>query len=389
MRWAWLPWAFAGLLACAKVAPHDDHQGQPAPAPPSSSHEEEHGEIPKKVSLSTEVIAAAGIRSEAARRRQLDTGISLPGEVVVDPDKSARIASPVSGRLERVDFREGQIVKKGHVLATVRVPELGRLRAGRAVAQAKGKAARANAKRLRALADKGLASAQQALDAETEADTLDAEASGIATQMGALGAGGGSTVALRAPVTGTVLLRDAVVGQPLGPEQTIGIIADLSEVWFVARVFEKDLGRLRVGAKTDVELNAYGGRTFPGAVEYIGQQVDPVARTLTARIRLANPDQSLRVGLFGAARVTVTDADAGAEVLTVPHGAVTEVGGKAAVFVRHGGSEFEVHEVLLGRVGVGGTEVVSGLRAGEDVVVEGVFSVKSALLRGTFAEEEH
>jgi cobalt-zinc-cadmium efflux system membrane fusion protein len=157
----------------------------------------------------------------------------------------------------------------------------------------------------------------------------------------------------------------------------------------VARVFEKDLGRLRVGAKADVELNAYGGRTFPGVVEYIGQQVDPVARTLTARIRLANPDQLLRVGLFGTARVTVTDADAGADVLTVPHGAVTEVGGRAAVFVRHGNNEFEVHEVLLGRVGVGGTEVVSGLRAGEDVVVEGVFSVKSALLRGSLAEAEH
>jgi cobalt-zinc-cadmium efflux system membrane fusion protein len=389
MRWAWLPWAFAALLACAKVAPHEDHAGEPSAAPQGSAHEEGHGEIPKKVSLSADVIAAARIRSEPAGRRPLDIGISLPGEVVVDPDKSARVASPVSGRLERVDFREGERVQKGHVLATVRVPEIGRLRAGRAVAQSKSKAARANAKRLRALADKGLASAQQALDAETEADTLDAEASGIASQMGALGAGAGSSVALRAPVTGTVLLRDAVVGQPLGPEHTIGIIADLTEVWFVARVFEKDLGRLRVGAKADVELNAYGGRTFPGVVEYIGQQVDPVARTLTARIRLANPDQLLRVGLFGTARVTVTDADAGADVLTVPHGAVTEVGGRAAVFVRHGNNEFEVHEVLLGRVGVGGTEVVSGLRAGEDVVVEGVFSVKSALLRGSLAEAEH
>ncbi|MCK6536500.1 MAG: efflux RND transporter periplasmic adaptor subunit [Polyangiaceae bacterium] len=389
MRWAWSTLTVVCCLACSKEAPHREHGGHSDPAAPGSSHEAEHGEIPKKVSLSAEVVAAAGIRSEAARRSQLDTGLSLPGEVVVDPDKSARIASPVSGRLERVDFREGQLVKKGHVLATVRVPELGRLRASRTVAQAKSKAARANAKRLRALADKGLASEQQALDATTEADTLEAEAAGIASQMGAMGAGGGSTVALRASVSGTVLFRDAVVGQPLSPEQTLGTIADLSEVWFVARVFEKDLGRLRVGARADIELNAYARRTFPGTVEYIGQQVDPVARTLTARIRLANPEQALRVGLFGTARVTVTDADAGAEVLTVPHAAVTEVAGKAAVFVRHRDNEFELHEVVLGRVGVGGTEVVSGLRAGEDVVVEGVFSVKSALLRSTFSEEEH
>ncbi len=240
-----------------------------------------------------------------------------------------------------------------------------------------------------ALVDKGLASEQQALDAESEADALDAEAAGLRSQIGAMGGGGASSVTLRASVGGTVLFRDAVVGQPLSAEHTIGSIADLSEVWFVGRVFEKDLGKLRVGAKADVELNAYGKRTFSGSVEYIGQQVDPVARTLTARIRLKNPDSALRIGLFGSARVSAEGGESGGDVLAVPHSALTEVAGKPVVFVRHGEGEFEVHEVVLGRVGVGSTEIVSGLREGEQVVVDGVFSVKSALLRSTFAEEEH
>lgn len=389
MKRAWISLACAACLACSRPAHHDEHERHGEPHASASAHEGPHGEIPRRVSLAKEVIAAAQIKSEPARRGRIDAGVSLPGEVVADPDKSARIASPISGRIERVDFREGEVVKKGQLLATVRVPELGRLRAGQAVATAKSRAARANAKRLRALVEKGLASEQQALDAESEADALEAEAAGLRSQIGAMGGGGASSVTLRASVSGTVLFRDAVVGQPLSAEHTIGSIADLSEVWFIGRVFEKDLGKLRVGAKADVELNAYGKRTFSGSVEYIGQQVDPVARTLTARIRLKNPDSALRIGLFGSARVSAEGGEGGAEVLAVPHSALTEVGGKPVVFVRHGESEFEVHEVVLGRVGVGSTEIVSGLREGEDVVVDGVFSVKSALLRSTFAEEGH
>ncbi|MBK7580626.1 MAG: efflux RND transporter periplasmic adaptor subunit [Myxococcales bacterium] len=376
-------------VACNRPAPPDGHGEPVGSAPAPSSHEEPHAEVPTRVALSTEVMEAAGIKTLRIRRSRLDAGLSLPGEIVADPDRSARIASPVAGRIERVEFREGDSVKKGQLLAVLRVPEVGRLRASQTIAMTKSKTARANAQRLRALVGKGLAAEQQALDAETEADSLDAEATGLRSQLAALGSGGAASVTLRAPVSGTVLSRDAIVGQPVGTEHTLGSIADLSEVWFVGRVFEKDLGRLRVGASADVDLNAYAKRSFSGSLEYIGQQVDPVARTLTARVRLKNPEAVLRIGLFGAARVAADGNEAGAEVLAVPHAALTEIAGKTAVFVRHGEFEFERHDVTVGRSGVGSTEIVAGLSDGEVIVVEGVFAVKSALLRSTLLEEEH
>ncbi len=376
---------FLLLVACSKrVEP-----GAEQAAPPASAHEDEaaHEGVPSKVKLSDAVIADAKIGTAPAVREALAITLSLPGELLADPDKSARVSSPVAGRLERVDFKEGSAVKKGDVLAVVKIPELGKLRAESLAVAAKAKAARANADRLKALKEQRFAADQDVANAEAEASALEEEASGLREQLSALGGGStSSSLALRAPVSGIVLSRDATIGQPVTAEQTIASIADLSELWFLGRVFEKDLGQLRTGAAADVILNAYAKDVFHGTVEYVGKQIDPGSRTVTARIRLTNRDDLLRVGLFGTARVATDERDA--PVLAIPGDAVTEVAGKSVVFVRHPDGDFELHPVTLGRNGPGRVEILTGLREGEQVVVSGVFAVKSAILKSTFAEEE-
>lgn len=353
--------------------------------------EHEHEELQKQVTLDPEVITEARVSTTAATREALAITIALPGEIVADPDKSASIASPIAGRIERVSFREGSPVKKGEPLATIRVPDLGKLRSTLAATQARGKAARANAGRLKGLLEKRLASEQSYLDAMAEADSLDVEARAASEQLTALGMGaeGGaspSQLTLRAPVAGTVVSRDAVVGQPVTADEVIAQIVDLSELWFLGRVFEKDLGKLKLGAVVEVQLNAYPNERFSGAVEYIGQQVDPVARTVAARVRLTNRDSLLRVGLFGSAYVSTEHS--GQESIVIPRNAITEVAGKPVAFVRRAPTEFELHELTLGEGAGGKVQVVAGLHEGEQVVTEGVFTLKSAVLKATFAEEE-
>ena len=205
--------------------------------------------------------------------------------------------------------------------------------------------------------------------------------------MGATGEG--SELALRAPVGGTVVSRDAVVGQPVGTDHTIASIADLSELWFLARVFEKDLGRLELQAPAEVTLNAYPDERFDGKVEYIGKQIDPVARTVNARIRLTNREDHLRLGLFGTSHVVIKGSTVSNDpVLVVPRSALTEIAGKKVVFVRVAEGEFETHEVSVGEAAAGRVRILAGLREGEQVVVDGAFTVKSVLLRGTIAGED-
>jgi cobalt-zinc-cadmium efflux system membrane fusion protein len=390
----------SGCAACSRGSEKKQRENGPTAteqaaeegktAPAAHSDEPKHEELPTRVHLTEAVIRDAKLKTTPVVREPLAPTLILPGEIVSDPDKTARVSSPAPGRLTQVSFREGSTVKKGEVLGTVRVANVGNVRSSYNAATAKAASARGNADRLEGLAAKGLAAKQEAIAARAEADALDAEARGLSEQLRALGVGAsgtGSEIALRAAVGGVVLSRNAVVGQPVGQDETVATIADLSEVWFLARVFEKDLGRLSVGSKADVELNAFPKERFEGVVEYIGKQLDPVARTITARVRLANRNDLLRVGLFGSARVAIADDAKKGPVLVVPRDAVTEIGGKKVVFVRHADDDFEVHDVVLGDAALGKVEVVSGLREGELVVSDGVFTLKSAVLKSTLSED--
>lgn len=232
-------------------APHET----PTPAPSGSGaheHEEggEHEALPRRVKLSDVVLRDAKVEVALAAREALSETIALPGEIAADPDRLARISSPTAGRIDEVRMKEGAEVKKGDALVVLRVPEIGKVRSSLAVTAGKAAAARANAERLSELSSKRLASEQEALNAKAEADALEVDAKSLKEQLGALGAGasGALSITLRAPISGRVIARDAVVGQPVSSDQTLGSIAALDEVWFLGRVFEKDLGRLSLGA---------------------------------------------------------------------------------------------------------------------------------------------
>jgi len=377
------------LVACRREAPPERHE----PAPRSSAEhadEAKHEALPRKVKLSEQVIRDAQLQVAPATRQVLSETLALPGEIAADPDRLARISSPTAGRVEEVRFKEGAVVKKGDVLLVLRVPEVGKVRSTLAATESRAAAARANAERLSDLLAKRLASEQDALDAKAEADALGVEARSLREQLGALGAGssGAFAITLRAPISGTVIARDAVVGQPVSPEQTLGSVAALDDVWFLGRVFEKDLGRLTLGADAEVRLNAYPNQRFTGKVEYVGQQVDVAARAVTARIRLKNRDDLLRIGLFGSAEIALNSASKDVARLVVPRSAVTEIAEKSVVFVREHDGDFELHEVTLGRAAPGKVEILAGLREGEPVVTDGVFTLKSVVLKGSFAEED-
>lgn len=389
--------AFAVIaLACAgcpkeKPASHED----PKPAASGKSdaaHSDEpkHEGVAKRVRVPPAVVKDAKIVVAPVAKESLAITLVLPGELAPDPDRSARVSSPVAGRLDQISFKEGSTVKKGDVLAIVRVPELGKIRSAQAAAAAKATAARSNADRLKALVDKKLAAEQEALTAKAEAEALEADSRALSEQLRAMGTGegGGPQLTLRAPLSGTVVSRDAVVGQPVTAEQAIATVADLSELWYLGRVFEKDLGRVKVGAQAEVTLNAYPKERFNGSVEYISRQIDPVARTLTARIRLQNREELLRIGLFGNAVVATGEAQARPPQLVVPRSAVVEIAGKPVVFVRQADEDYELHDVILGESALGKVEVLNGLREGEQVVVQGAFTLKSIALKSTIAEEE-
>ena len=379
------------FVAAIAVACSNNGKGDSDKPAPSASTNDEHKGLVKRVRLPASVVADAKIETKPVATEILATTLGLAGEIVADPDKSARVASPVAGRLESVTFREGARVAKGDPLVVLRVPDLGKVRSAYAATTARAKTARANADRLKALLNQRLTSEQTYSDAKAEADALDAESHALGDQLSAMGAGaGGSDVLLpiRAPIAGVIVSRNAVVGEPVNTDRVIASIADLSEVWFLGRVFEKDLGRLAEGSPAEVTLNAYPQQHFEGTLEQLGQTIDPVARTLTARIRLKNRDSLLRVGLFGVARIGLAQCEKREPGLVVPRTALTEITGKQVVFVKEPDGEFVMHEVGVGDSALGKVQILTGLREGEVVVTSGVFTLKSAVLKASLADDD-
>lgn len=389
--------ALAVVLGAASAASwscdRSDRGSTESPAPiPSTSAAQGGGPTARTVHLDPKLVESAKIAFGKVRRERLEATRTLPGEIIADPDKSASIASPLAGRIQDVPVREGSVVKKGDVLVRIAVPEIGKVRAALAAATARAKAARADAVRLKGLVEKQLRPEQDWLDAEAAAKAHEAEVAGLSAQLSAISFGSGGSgpgqVVLTAPIDAVVLSRDAVIGDPVAPEKTLLRLADLSKVWFQARVFEKDLGLVRLGAPAEVVLNAYPGEVFLGTVGYVAKQVDPVARTVVAWIALENRDDLLRIGLFGTARVgapahaAVEDA-ARTPTLVVPRSAVTDVAGRPTVFLRRGPETFEAREVVVGDGALGKVEILSGLAEGDEIVVEGAFTLKSVLQKST------
>ncbi len=362
--------------------------------PPHHDEPEQHEELPTKVRLVPAVVKAAGIKTAPAVLEGLPATVDLTGEIAADPDRSARLAARVRGRIVDVRVKEGERVKAGQVVAVLESPELARARAALASALARVKSARLNADRLKSLEAKSLASGQEAAAAGAEAAALEAEMAAAKQTLAALGQGaaeaegGSARVTIRSPLSGFVLSRDAVQGQSVDGEHVIAVVGDLEHVYFLGRLFEKDLARVPAGAAAEVRLNAYPGDVFEANVEIIGKQLDPAARTVTARIRVRNHDDLIKVGLFGTARVVTNPAITTAKRVVVPLTAVTRVANKDVVFVRQPDGDYEIHPVTTGRSAAGRMEILTGLRAGEEVVVNGVFTLKSAVLKSTFGEDE-
>jgi cobalt-zinc-cadmium efflux system membrane fusion protein len=306
-------------------------------------------------------------------RRQIVAPVLLAtGHVEADPGRSARVPAKVAGVIEDVLFREGDIVKEGAVLATVRAPGLGGLRADLASLQARTVSAQSNRTRLETLAQRGMASQQELAAARAEATALDAEGRAAKQRLQALGVastGNASIFSLRAPIAGSITHRDVLARPGRDPGVVVATIVSIDRAWFVARIFEHMLAKVRVGAVAEVQLNAYPDHPFLGTIEHLAATVDAEAQTVVARIPIENREDILRIGLFGSARIATTDPRAEpAPVLAVSRDSVIDVAGKPAVFVRGEGGSFELHEVVLGTSGPGVVEILSGLQEGELVV---------------------
>jgi RND family efflux transporter MFP subunit len=360
----------------------------PGTAPGAASPAVERAASPPAdvvITLTKEAVARAGIEVTNAATAAGADQIRLPGVVEPNAYRQVAVTSLVAGRVVGVSAQLGDRVRRNQALARVYSPELADARTKYVAAKAMLDAHDRELQRTQKLVEIGAASRQELerIHAEHAAQTAEVESARARLQL--LGAAAedpagskaeSATITVPAPIDGVVTERLANPG--LNVDQTVKLfsIVDLSNVWIVADVYEKDLSRVREGAAATVTAAAYPGLSLRGRVSYIDPQLNAGTRTAKARIEVANPRGELRLGMYADVAI---EAGQGTPVVAVPKAAIQNVADRQVVYVTVPGepTKFAEREVRLGSSSGEIVEIVSGLRAGDSVVSKGSFFVRA------------
>jgi len=327
----------------------------------------------------------AGIRLSPVTRAKLVPVISAVGTVDFNPEHVAAVGARLKGLVTRVAKFEGDSVDSGTVLAVIESAELGEAQASVSTLEAEKLAADRNLERETSLSARKLSTARETEVAAVEAERYDHLLGAARQKVSALvGAGARArrlgSHELRSPLKGTVVERSVAPGQAIEGEVVAFRIANLDHLWVELDVFEKSLGQLALGDRVELAPLATPSETFEGRVARIGAVIDSETRSAPVRIVVENSDGRLRAGQAVNASIHASAGGARERTL-VPTTALTFVDGKPTLFVASGEHRVRVVGVEIGATNGAETEVMKGVAAGEQVVKDGVFALKSELFR--------
>ncbi|MGK5062532.1 efflux RND transporter periplasmic adaptor subunit [Janthinobacterium sp. LB3P112] len=307
------------------------------------------------------------------QEQDIATQTEAPGSIVAMPEKLVKITPPLAGRITRLQRALGDSVKAGDPLFTLDSAELSAAYADDSKAKSALLQARQELERQKTLFEAEIAArkeyeaaqaafAQAGSDAQASADKL--------AQYGAGARGSRRDYVLRSPISGTVIAMEGAQGGYWNDiNAPVMTVADLSTVWLSANVAEKDLAQVAVGQTARIAVDAWPGKSFDGKVAYVGAVLDPETRTVKVRVAIDNRAGTFKPGMFAHAGF----AGAPRRALLVPASAVLQSGPSTRVMVERSPLVFTPRTVEVGASHADQVEIVSGLRAGERIVVkEGV-----------------
>ncbi len=400
------------------MKPSESSEGGDARAGSSSGQAvQDNSHTEKIIEVSPSQQQTAGIRVEMIQPRSVPRMLSVPGRIMLDEQHTAHIASYADGRVIELLKQPGDTVRRGETLARLHSHSVHETVGALAQAFAnvdRQKAAVTYAQQRRdrynhlysiqaASLEQKQGSEQELIQAQTELENAQAAVTMEREHLGDLVHEEPASITpanlyrhdevpIVSPIAGTVITRSITPGSVLEPGVEAFTISNLSSVWMVADVNEKELPHLAIGEQVDVRTDAWPGRTFSGTVSLIGSTLDSTTRTLQVRASLNNPAAALKPQMFVTATLSESSRgknkpDTQRKALFIPEDSLQEVNGVPVVFATADGTHFVARALQTMPPVNGQVEVSRGLHAGERIAVAGAFMLKSELLKGTLGEE--
>jgi membrane fusion protein, heavy metal efflux system len=381
------------LLALSVGSCHADTRS----ARPDSarSAQKAEGDREALIELTPEARAAISLTTETVGYGTLNQKLATTAVIKPNEYRIAHVSPRIPGKAVDVPAKLGDVVKAGEVLAELDSIELGERKAAFLEAKVNLEVARRNYQRESNLFKQQISSEKEYLEAKGTFERSEAayraarealrlvglsddEIDGLT--WGGSGRHAFSYFPLMSPFSGTVIARHITLGELVRPEDTPFTIADLSTVWVLVDVYERDLARVAKGDPVLIRVDAYPGETFQGRIAYLSNTVQTATRTAEARVEVANLDGRLRPGMFANVEVAL-HPHATPSSIVIPVDAVQRVHEKPIAFVEQKPGAYMVRQLSLGQSSQAQVEVLSGLAAHERVVTKGAFYLKSALLK--------
>lgn len=311
--------------------------------------------------------------------------LRIPGSIQVDEQRIARIGAPVTGRVVDIDAVLGQSVKRGETLATLNSTELAQNQLVYIKALQQIDLHSKAVERARILLESDVISKAELQRRESELSGAQAELSAANDQLQVLGMSPQSIAKLSkssqmrsissvtSRITGTVINRQINLGQVVQPADELFVVADLSRVWAVAEVPEREIDLIEKGQEVDIEIPALDTKPIKGKLIYIGDVVNPQTRTVTVRSELNNAKAAIKPDML----VSMLVQSKPTSKLSVPVQAIVREEDKDHVFVQIAPNKYRLREVTVGDDYHGMVAIVNGIEAGEVVVGEGAFHLNN------------
>ena len=371
--------ALAGFMSCERT-----------PDPVPEANKGIAADRPGVLHLTSEELARTAIEVAPVARGQVLVPREFSATVQSNENELAEVTTLIRGRVVKVHVDVGQDVKKDTLLAMLHSTDLGVAEGAYLKAVARLHEAELAHERARDLHEHKAVSLAELQRREAEMKTARAEARETQNRLELLGVPRReierlnrehtikADMPLRAPFDGRVIMRNITRGEVVETNQKFFTVADLSEVWVVGNVPEKDVQYIRKEQQVDVIVSAYPHAIFPGTITYISDVIDAATRTMRLRVTVPNPDRLLKPEMFATVRVYAVPTP---DALTVPLAAVQNGPAGKILFVQKEANEFEVRTVKLGSEQGEVVTVLEGVSAGEQVVTKGSFVLKSEMER--------
>lgn len=384
------------LLVFLAVGCNEARVEQPAPKPTVEQEKgragHEGGE-PSQLTVPPEALAGQAFQTTVIERRLFRDEIAATATIKPNEYRLVHLSPRIEGRVIEVKAELGQHVKSGQVLALLDSIELGQKKSDFLQAKTNHDVDKRNYVREEGLYKEQITSEKEFLDAKGRHEKSLAAYRAAHEALRLIGLSEAdithidwstkeqplSYFPIVSSLNGTVIERTITLGELISPKDTAFTIVDLSTVWIILDVYEQNLAAVRKGADVEMTVDALPGETFKGTIVYLSDVLNPVTRTIDARVEIPNPQRRLRPGMF--ARAAVILPGHGNDALVAPLDALHQVNDKTMAFVEKNPGTYEVREVTVGRRSPPYGEIRSGLREGERVVTTGAFYLKSMLLK--------